>query len=705
MVTKDEILEFMWRHSYKPMTAQELAYAFPGNEQHLIVQVLHEMEETGQIVLNRKGRYGLPQKMNLRVGRLQGHNKGFAFLIPDDPLESDIFITKGDLNGAMHNDRVIVRLHRHLDGDRKREGEVIRILKRANEQVVGTFEKSRNFGFVITDDKRLAQDIFIPKDEFSGAKTGDKVVVKITRWPEAHRNPEGKIIEVLGHKHEPGTDILSIVRKFQLPEVFPPEVLAEAEKIPLTINQEELSARRDFRELLMVTIDGEDAKDLDDAVTLEVLDNGNYYLGVHIADVGYYVKEGSLLDQEAFKRATSVYLVDRVIPMLPPRLSNGICSLNAGEERLALSCMMQINQAGDVVSHEIVQSVICVKERMTYTNVRKILEGEDESLRERYAPYVELFAKMRDLCLILKKKRVLRGAIDFDFPESKVKLDELGKPLEIFLRERSIAEMIIEEFMIAANETVSEHYHWREIPFLYRIHEAPDLEDVNELNEFLGAFGYYLKVNNKGEISPRAYQQMVERVKNRPEEKTINTVMLRSMKHARYAAEPLGHFGLSTTYYSHFTSPIRRYPDLAIHRVIREMNKKGLLEEKRVKQLVKLMNEYAQQSSLQERIAEDAERESVELKKVEYMKNHLGEVFNGHISGVTSFGFFVELPNTVEGLVHVSTLNDDYYQYVEKHLKLIGEHTKRTFQIGDEVSVILTRVNTEERTIDFELVT
>lgn len=708
MITKEELLEYMWHNSYKPMMAEELAEwlvdkKFIIEDRKVFVALLNELEEEGKIVRNRKGRYGLPQKMNLVAGRLQGSPKGFAFLIPDDVQEQDVFVSNENLNGAMHNDRVILRLHRHLEDGRKREGEVIRILQRANKQVVGTYESSRYFGFVIPDNKRLGYDFFIPKNEAGGASAGDKVVIEITGYPEPRRNPEGRIIEVLGQKDDPGIDILSIIRKYQLPEDFPSEVLAEAAKIPTCVSPGERKGRRDLRELLMVTIDGEDARDLDDAVTLELLPNGNYYLGVHIADVGYYVKEGSLLDQEALKRATSVYLVDRVIPMLPPHLSNGICSLNAGEDRLALSCLMEIDAEGEVVKHEIVPSVIRVKERMTYTAVRKILEKQDPELVERYGIYVQIFELMRELCLLLREKRLRRGAIDFDFPESKVILDEKGKPVEIVRRERSVAEMIIEEFMITANETVAEDYFWREVPFLYRVHEKPDQDDLAELNDFLGIFGYYIKTNRKGEVSPRAFQQVVERIQGRPEEKTVSLVMLRSMKHARYAAEAIGHFGLAAKYYSHFTSPIRRYPDLAIHRVIRELQTEVFLKKRR-KRLTGLMEEYAEQSSLRERVAEDAERESVDLKKVEYMQDFVGQVFNGIISGVTSFGFFVELPNTVEGLVHVSTLTDDYYQYIEKQLMLVGEYTKKVYRIGDPVKVILIKVNVEERNIDFEVV-
>lgn len=705
MVTnKDDILEFMWQHSYKPMTAEELISQLEIEDIAEFDSLLGELEKEGEVILNRKGRYGLPKRMNLSVGRIQGNAKGFAFLIPDDPQEQDVYIKNEDLNGAMHNDRAIVRLHRHLQDGRKREGEIIRILKRANERIVGTYESSRHFGFVVPDEKRLFHDIFIPKTESADAKDGDKIVVEIIHWPEARRNPEGRVIEVLGHKNDPGTDILSIVRKYQLPEAFPVNVQREAEEIPLEIRPQEYANRQDLRDLPMVTIDGEDARDLDDAVTLKILENGHYYLGVHIADVGYYVREGSSLDKEALNRATSVYLVDRVIPMLPPRLSNGICSLNAGEDRLAMTCFMEINSKGETVNHEIIQSVIKVKERMTYNSVRQILEDKDPELMERYRDYAGIFEDMRKLCEILRGKRLRRGAIDFDFPESKVKLDEYGKPVEIVKRDRSIAEMIIEEFMIVANETVAEHYNWLEAPFLYRVHESPDIDDITSLNEFLGAFGYQIRANNNGEVNPGAYQLIVEKVRGRSEEKAVNMTMLRSMKHARYAHEPLGHFGLAAKFYSHFTSPIRRYPDLAIHRVIREFQEKGSLSGKRMKDLTSIMAMYAEQSSLQERVAEDAERESVDLKKVEYMKDYVGEKFTGYISGVTSFGFFVELPNTVEGLVHVSTLNDDYYQFVEKHLMLVGEHTNKVYRIGDTVKVTLTKVNVEDRNIDFEII-
>lgn len=702
-----QILDFMANKAYRPLTQEELIREFAIEDVKEIrefINILNEMEKKGQVILTRKMRYGLPRQMNLVVGRIQRHAKGFAFLIPDDVNQRDVYIKNDDLNGAMHNDRAIVRLHKHLDTKKKQEGEVIRILARANTRLVGTFEESRNFGFVIPDDSRIGTDFFVSKEDFNGAHNGDKVVIEVTKWPEKRRSPEGKVVEVIGKKGDPGVDVVSIVRKYQLPEEFPGEVLQAAEAIPLKISEKDRKGRRDLRDLPMVTIDGEDAKDLDDAVSLEILENGLYRLGVHIADVGHYVHEDSILDKEALNRATSVYLVDRVIPMLPKRLSNGICSLNAGEDRLAISCFMEINSKGEVVNHEICQSIIHVNERMTYKNVTKILVEKDKELIERYKDFVDTFQKMSELCLILKDKRIKRGAIDFDFPESKVILDDNGKPVEILWRERTLADQIIEEFMICANETVAEHYYWLETPFLYRVHEEPDLEDIEELNNFLGIFGLHIKGTGE-KVHPKAFQNVVEKVIGRPEERAITTVILRSMKHARYAVEALGHFGLAAKYYSHFTSPIRRYPDLAIHRVIKEMLRKGeKLDSNRIEHLKQKMSEYAEQSSLRERIAEDAERESIELKKVEYMKQFEGQIFKGIISSVTSFGLFIELENSVEGLVHVSTMTDDFYQFIEKNLALLGEHTKKAYQIGQEVTVQITRVNIDDRQIDMELV-
>ncbi|MBZ4686621.1 MAG: ribonuclease [Clostridia bacterium] len=705
-MNKQEILNYMRESTYKPLTSEELVSELQIEDITSFLEKLREMERNGDVIVTRKNKYGIPERMGLLVGYLQAHQKGYAFLIPERKPEryegGDVYISAANTNGAMHNDRVIVRLLGKLSGSQKPEGEVIRILKRSNTTVVGTLERSRNFGFVIPDDSRMYYDIFIPSEEMGGAQTGDKVVVKITTWPESRRSPEGKIIEILGAKGEKGVDVLSIVRKYELPEEFPADVLQEAEKVA-KIPEGELSNRRDLRDIRMVTIDGEDAKDLDDAVSISRLQNGNYHLGVHIADVGYYVKHGTKLDQEAFERGTSVYLVDRVIPMLPPELSNGICSLNAGEIRLAMSVLMEVDHQGNVKEYEITPSVINIDRRLTYSTVNKILLNNDEELKKEYANFLDDFYLMQELCGILKKKRLKRGSIDFEFPESKVKLDEEGKPVEIVKVERGIAERIIEEFMILANETVAEHMYWLEIPFVYRVHEEPEPDDMEALNNFLHTFGYHIRATDDG-VHPASFREIIEKVKGQPEEKVINTVMLRSMKHARYSNQALGHFGLASTYYSHFTSPIRRYPDLVIHRIIRETLKKGSLGPKRIEQLQQFTAEASEQSSIREKVAEEAERESLDLKKVEYMERHLGEIFEGIISSVTSFGFFVELENTVEGLVHVSTLTDDFYHFDEKNLALYGEHTGKIFKIGKPVKVQVAKVNTEQRQIDFELI-
>jgi len=700
MITSQELLSYMRESTYKPLNAEELINALQVSDIQEFVALLREMEHQGLIVFTRKNKYGLPEKMGLIAGRFQAHSKGFGFLIPDDPKQNDVFIGADNTNGAMHNDRIMVRQLKYSSGVRQ-EGEVIRILSRANHRVVGTYEDARKYGFVRPDEKRLTQDIFIPKEASQGAKDGDKVIVEITKWPEPRRNPEGRVVEIFGHSGASGIDVLSIIKKFQLSEEFPENVLMEAERVAV-IKPEDFQGRRDLRDLPMVTIDGEDAKDLDDAVSLEKLPNGNWYLGVHIADVGHYVVEDKALDREAYQRSTSVYLVDRVIPMLPRKLSNDICSLTAGVERLAMTCFMEINGSGSRVSHEITPSVIKVDERMTYTDVNKILLQNDHDLKKRYERFVPMFQDMAVLMYTLRQNRIDRGAIGFEFPEAKVKLDEEGKPVEIVKRTSDVAEKIIEEFMIMANETVAEEFFWREAPFLYRIHEAPESEKIAELNEFLHRFGYHIK-GAGNEIHPRAFQDIVERVEGRPEERVVNTMMLRAMRHARYHPEALGHFGLASKYYSHFTSPIRRYPDLVIHRVIKEYLAKGKLREKRWQKLRVRMNDYAEQSSFREKIAEDAERESLDMKKAEFMERHVGDTFDGIISGVTSFGMFVELDNTVEGLIHVSTMTDDYYEFQEKTMAFMGRHTRKVYKLGDPGKIVVTRVNAEERIIDFEL--
>lgn len=707
MTQEQDILRFMQKQAYKPMTLQELLETFgveEDEEREQFQRLLAEMEAEGKIVCTRSKRYGVPERLNLVRGTLQGHPKGFGFVVPDTPGKPDVFVHPNDLNGAMDGDLVLARLHGGKREGLRPEGEVVRILKRGRTFVVGTFTSpSRHFGFVIPDDRRLPADIFIPPEGRNGAKEGQKVVVRLHHYPGVRHSAEGVVTEILGHKDDPGVDILSIIRKYQLPEEFPEEVLREAEQIPETIDPKELEGRRDLRNRTLVTIDGEDAKDLDDAVSVERLPNGHFRLGVHIADVSYYVKEGSALDREAYRRGCSVYLVDRVIPMLPPRLSNGICSLNPRVDRLTITCDMELNKQGDVVDYDIYPSVIRTRERMTYDAVKRILVDEDPELIERYEPLVGDFRLMAELARILRRRRMKRGAIDFNFSEAKIKVDERGKPVEIVRRPRTIAESLIEEFMLAANETVASHFARAEIPFLYRIHEKPDTEKLQSFFEFITHFGYSIR-GQADKIRPRALQQLLEEIEGKPEETLISTVMLRSMKQARYAAECLGHFGLAARYYTHFTSPIRRYPDLVIHRIIREVFTEKLFSPQRIDQLNAQLPETADQASKRERIAIEAERETDDLKKAEFMMDRIGEEFEGLISGVTAFGIFVELENTVEGLVHVSYMNDDYYRYDEDTYSLYGERTGKVYRIGDRVKVRVIGVNIDEHKVEFELV-
>jgi len=710
MISEKEILSFMQETAYKPMTYQELEKHFGiGNAEEFkeFLKVLNHLEEEGLILRTRNDRYGVPERMNLLRGKLQAHAKGFGFLIPDDREHPDVYIHANDMNTAMNGDMIFVRITTKGQAGGRMEGEVVRVISRANTQIVGTFQSQETYAFVIPDDKRVTRDIFIPLHAFMGAVTGQKVVVKLVSYPEGRAAAEGEVIEVLGHKDDPGVDILAIVRKFQLPEAFHEEVILEADAVPDAITEDEIQqqGRRDLRSKRIVTIDGEDAKDLDDAVNVERLENGHYVLGVHIADVSYYVREGSALDREAYNRGCSVYLTDRVIPMLPHRLSNGICSLNPRVDRLTMSCEMEFDEQLNVVRHDIFTSVIKTSERMTYTNVRKLLRDEAEpEIAEKYAYLLDDFKLMEELAMKLRDRRMKRGAIDFDFEESKILVDADGKPTDIVKRERSIAEMIIEEFMLAANETVAEHFHWLKVPFLYRIHEDPDGEKLMHFMEFITNFGYV--VRGKGnKVHPRALQSLLEEIKDTPEETVISKVMLRSMKQARYDAQSLGHFGLAAEFYSHFTSPIRRYPDLVIHRVIREvLESSGALSDQRQEYLASRMDDIARQSSERERVAVEAERETEALKKAEYMLDKVGEEFEGIISSVTNFGIFVELDNTVEGLIRLSDLTDDYYHYHEMQHALIGERTSRIYRIGDGAKVRVARVNMDERTVDFEMV-
>lgn len=705
MLDRGTLLRFFEEEATKPLSVHELEQGLAlqsADQFKQLLKLLNQLEEEGELVRTRTNRYGLPRRMNLIKGRIQGHGRGFAFLIPEQAGEADVYISERDLNGAMDQDLVLVRINRTSSGPGL-EGEVVRILKRGLTQVVGTFQDQRYYGFVVADDKHIAQDIFIPKEKTKGAVDGHKVVVKITKYPDGRRSPEGEVIEILGHKNDPGVYILSIIRKYQLPEAFPQEVLQEAETIPDEIDPQELERRRDLRNEMIITIDGEEAKDLDDAVSVQKTDQGGYLLGVHIADVSYYVQDGSALDEEAFRRGNSVYLADRVIPMLPHRLSNGVCSLNPGADRLTITCQMEISPEGEVLRHQLFPSLIRSKERMTYNQVRQIVNREDEELVERYQSLVPMLDLMKELALILREKRRRQGAIDFDFKEAQVVVDEDGRAVDVVLRPNSIAEKIIEEFMLAANETVAQHLHWLNLPFIYRIHEDPKPEKLGAFLEFITNFGYAIR-GTANRIHPRALQQLLEQIKDTPEETVISTVLLRSMQQARYSPENVGHFGLSTPFYTHFTAPIRRYPDLIVHRLLRTYLFERRVDEKVQAEWAERLPEVAEQSSARERLAIEAERETESLKKAEYMQDKLGEEFDGVISGVTSFGLFVELPNTVEGLVHVSYLTDDYYHFHEKQYALIGERTGRVFRIGDQVKVRVISVDLDERAVYFELV-
>lgn len=701
---KDQILAFMKEEAYKPLKAAEIASIFEigKRDMPMLLDVLNEMESEGLIFKTRKEKYACPERLGLIAGRLQGHHKGFGFVIPSTEDVDDLFIPLENMNGAMNGDEVIARITRDAKETGKRtEGEISRIVKRHNTKIVGTFEKNGYFGFVVPDDPKIYQDIFIAKNDIQGANTGEKVVVEVTKWPENRRNPEGKVIEILGHKDEIGVDIISIIKKYNLPESFPDNVQEAADLIPDEIPKSDYKGRRDLRDMKIVTIDGEDAKDLDDAISIERLDENRYRLGVHIADVTHYVKENNPLDKEAFNRATSVYLVDRVIPMLPKKLSNGICSLNPKVDRLTLTCMMIIDENGKVLEHEVFESIIKTSERMTYTDVTKILKDKDEELMKRYDYLLDEFNAMEELCEILNKKRMDRGALDFDFEECKVILDEEGKPIDIKPYEREIANRIIEEFMLICNETIAEYMFWSGIPFIYRIHEKPNEEKLLAFGEFIYNLGYYLRPGK--EVHPKTLQKLLEEVKGKDEEQVISTLLLRSLKKAKYLEECTGHYGLAAKYYCHFTSPIRRYPDLGIHRIIKEFIH-GKIDSKREGRLKKFVVNASKQSSEMERIAQEAERETVDLKKAEYMAERIGEVYEGVISSVTGFGIFVELPNTIEGLIHISHLEDDYYVYDESKQLIVGEVTKKTYKLGEKIKVKVAKVDIATKTIDFSLV-
>lgn len=700
---KERLLGLINDSAYSPLKKEELAVIFDIHpaEMPMFYNFLDELEEDGYIGRTKKGKIMSLNQMGLFVGKFVSHRKGFGFVESDEEYTQDLFIPADNVNTAMHNDRVIAEIVTPATDDRRAEGKIIKVVKREVTEVVGLFQPSKNFGFVVPDNKKFNQDIYIPKKFFSGAKENDKVVVEITVWPAEDRKPEGKIIEVLGQKGERGVEIDSIVKAHGLPEEFPKKVLDEAEFVAVPIPEEEIQRRFDIRDLKTFTIDGEDAKDLDDAVSIEKLPNGNFKLGVHIADVTHYVREKSKLDKEALKRATSVYLVDKVIPMLPKTLSNGMCSLNPFEDKLTLSIFMEINDKGEVVKHDIHESVINSKARMTYTEVSDILEKDDPLLKKTFSHMVDEFKMSEELARILMKRRERRGSIDFDFPEAKIILNKDGEVVDIKHYERRISNRIIEEFMLISNETIAEHYFWLGLPFVYRVHETPSAEKMEQLSKFVATFGYTIK-GDLEDVHPKALQAIVENIKGKREEEAISTILLRSLKQARYEPTCLGHFGLAAKYYCHFTSPIRRYPDLQIHRIIKEqLNNK--INQKRQDQLSNIVEYASTQSSERERAAELAERDVHDYYKACYMADKVGQEFEGTISSVTNFGMFVELENTIEGLVRLANMADDYYIYDDMTYTIIGERTKKTFRIGDPVRIRVDRVNVDFREIDFEL--
>ncbi len=696
---KQKIQHYLESKEYVPMKRKDICtlLGVPSADRAMFEQIINALLQEGKAMETKKGKLVSPKAFNMQSGTFLAHSRGFGFISVEEG--EDIFIPADKINGAMHRDKVLFRISKKASNGKRAEGEIVQILQRGSTKIVGTFEQGRGFGFVLPDDKKITQDIFIAKENSMGAVTGHKVVVDIIKYGDERRNPEGKILEILGHINDPGVDILSIIRQYDLPVDFPKEVYEQIEDLPTEISQKELEGREDFRSWQTVTIDGEDAKDLDDAVSLRILENGNFQLGVHIADVSHYVQEHSPLDKEAYRRGTSIYLVDRVIPMLPHKLSNGICSLNPDTDRLTLSCVMEIDKKGNVLDHNIVKSVIHSDKRMTYTAVREILEDKTPALVEEYSDFVKMFENMNVLRGILAEKRKKRGSVNFDLPESKIILDENGVPIEIKPYERSIATNLIEEFMLVCNETVAEDFFWQEIPFLFRNHEVPDGEKLQKMDDFIRNFGYRLK-GSKEEIHPKAIQQVLSLAEGKEEERIVTRVVLRSMKQARYMAENGGHFGLAAKYYCHFTSPIRRYPDLEIHRVIK-MVLDGCMSQKKEMSLKKAMPDIAKQCSMRERLAEEAERETDNLKKAEYMSDKIGMIYEGIISGITNWGIYVELPNTVEGMIPLQSLEDDFYIYDEENMSVVGEHSHKKYTIGQRVNVITAKVDVELKEIYF----
>ena len=698
---KERILAYMESEGYVPIKRRDMRamLSVPQEDREKFESLINELIAEGRVFETKKGKLASPKDLQMATGTFIGHARGFGFVTPDAGGE-DIFIPASETMGAMQKDRVLYKVLHKAEKGKKADGVIVRILERGQQRIVGTFEAgSKGYGFVVADDKKIAKDIFISRENTKGAVTGHKVVVEITDYGEDRRNPEGKVIEILGHINDPGVDILSVIRRYELAVEFPEEVYAEIEHLGTEVAEADKKGREDLRDLLTITIDGADAKDLDDAVSLKRLGNDNFELGVHIADVSHYVRENTALDKEAYARGTSVYLVDRVIPMLPHKLSNGICSLNPHVDRLALSCLMEVNGRGEVVSHRILESIINSDYRMTYTAVREILEDGTPALLEQYAEILPMLEDMEELRQILGEKRRKRGSVNFDLPESKIILDENGKPIDIKPYEKSIATNMIEEFMLVCNETIAENSFWQEMPFMYRSHQEPDEDKLEKMEQFLRGFGYYLRKKD-GEIHPRELQKVLQKAEETDEERIITRMVLRSMMQARYTAENGGHFGLAAKYYCHFTSPIRRYPDLEIHRMIKKMLH-GELDEKASAYYRRKMPDWAKHCSKQERVAEDAERDTDALKKVEFMEDKVGQIYEGIISGVTNWGIYVELPNTIEGMVALSQMDDDYYEFDEKKMLVFGKRTKKSYRLGDKVVVSVAKVDRMMGTIDF----
>lgn len=698
MDRKEKVLSFIKDSSYVPHTLDEIAMllSVPKSDFDKLSQILSDLEEQGEIIKTRKKRYVSVESAGFAKGRYRGNQRGFGFVITDD--DNDVFIPATSTSNALDGDIVLVNITANSTDSKKREGEIVRVLEHNNSNIVGVFERERNFSFVIPDNPKISRDIFIPKSKTLNAKNKHKVVARITDWGDGKRNPEGEVVEILGFPSQQGVDVLSVMKQYNLDTDFPKAVINQARETSTKIPDSEISRRKDFREKRIITIDGADAKDLDDAVCVERTENG-YRLGVHIADVSHYVKEATPLDKEAFKRGTSVYFADRVVPMLPKELSNGICSLYPKEDRLTLSVTMDIDKNGNVKSHNIEEGVIRTSERMTYDDVSAILDG-DEKLSDKYAYIKEDIFLMAELSGVLHKKRVSRGSINFDFPEAKIILDEKGKPIDIYKLKPTAAHGIIEEFMLICNETVAQQFYWMEIPFVYRVHEKPSMDKLTAFNDFLRNTPF--KIKGSEDVHPREFADLLDKIQGTPMENIISRVMLRSLMKAKYCPENMGHFGLAFNYYCHFTSPIRRYPDLAIHRIIKEFLN-SQISGKRIEQLKSFVLEASVRSSEAELNAQDAEREVDDLKKAQFMLDKIGDEFDGIVSSVASFGFFVELDNTVEGFVRVSDLKDDYYVYNEKDLSLTGERTKKVYRIGDSVRVKVAGVNTSLHEIDFIL--